>query len=140
MSADSRLDEYRVEAERLSEQLAAAVPADLIEAEAIVESAVRHDVGADAASPAWWQVRRVMRLIEEQDASAVAAESVAAVLIGDGWDQSRVRESEEGRRIVDGYRKDDWYVELTWITTEPGMAEAFSTLVVSPTTTLGAGG
>lgn len=134
MATESRLDEYRVEAERLSEELAGLVASD---GDDIVDSAARSDVGTDPSDPAWWQVSRTIDLGVVTDASADAARTVSESLTSDGWTSERVRETAGGTRIADGFRRDEWYVEVTWVTSEEGKSEPLEIVVVSPTTTRG---
>lgn len=139
MTPDSRLDEYHAEAEALSQRLEDAVPADLVAGPSIVDSAVRSDVSPGPADPAWWQVWRIMDLVEEQDASARAAEAVSDVLTDEGWAYSRVRETDGGTRFAEGFRRDGWYVEVTWVASIEGKAEPLEITVASPVTTYGTG-
>lgn len=145
MTPESRLDEYQTEADRLLSETVALIPADLDPESGFSESEPRYapaEGAASASDPAWWQARESLNLAAETDASADAAAAIAAGLTGDGWSESKVRETEGGARITDGYRKDldggEWYIEVTWVQTRPEMAEVVEVLVVSPQTVRGA--
>lgn len=129
--AESRIDEYRAEAEALSKRLGAQVRDELIVGDAFVDSYLGYGV---ASGPVWWHVYRDYNLVDEDGASEHAATSVAAVLMDEGWSHRRVRETDEGSLIYDGYRRDEWYVELQWVVADSDMAEAISIAVTSPTT------
>jgi hypothetical protein len=144
MTPQSRLDEYHAEADRLLEDTIALIPDDLAPAPGFSESEPRFgpaEGSAAASDPAWWQARESVNLAPQTDASADAAAAIAAGLESDGWRQSRVRETEGGDRIADGFRRevdgDQWYIEVTWVRTRPEMAEVVEVLVVSPQTVRG---
>ncbi|GAA5033874.1 hypothetical protein ACFQRL_15320 [Microbacterium fluvii] len=145
MQTDSKLDDFRVEAERLTDDLTAQIAADAIDEIVGTESQARYGDTNSAeqkpTDPAWWQVYRTINLVSEPDASATAASAISDHLAADGWTEERVRETEEGRRIADGFRKDtddgQWYIEVTWVTTAPEMAETIELTVVSPETVRG---
>ena len=145
MTPESRLDEYQTEADRLLSETVAMIPADLDPESGFSESEPRYDPtegAASASDPAWWQARDRLNLAAKTDASADAAAAIAAWLTADGWHESKVRETEGGDRITDGYRKeldgDEWYIEVTWVKTRPEKAEVIEVLVVSPYTVRGA--
>lgn len=144
MQPDSRLDEYQVEAERIMADAVALIPEDLRTDVVVSESEPRFGPIEGAASPdqpAWWQVSEILQQVDETDASADAAAEISEGLAADGWEQSRVRETEQGARITDGFRRDidgeQWYIEVTSVTTRPDKAEVVQLLVVSPTTVRG---
>lgn len=145
MTPDSRLDEYRAEADRLLRDTVALIPDALAPQTGFSESEPRFGPAegtAAASDPAWWQARESLNLTSQTDASADAAAAIAGTLASDGWRQSRVRETEGGARIADGFRREangeEWYIEVTWVKTRPGMAEVVEVLVVSPQTVRGA--
>lgn len=144
MTPESRLDQYHAEADRLLAETVAMIPEDLAPEPGFSESEPRYaesEGAASASDPAWWQARESLNLASQTDASADAAASIAAGLTADDWRESRVRETEGGVRITDGYRKDlddaEWYIEVTWVQTRPDMAEVVEVLVVSPQTVRG---
>lgn len=142
-STDSRLDEYQAEAEGLAHGLIALVPADLAPTTpADVESSGRmlqNPVSADPSpqDSVWWQVDAYIEPVQRPAASEDAAKAIASGLLDDGWEQTKARESAEGRRTADAYAKDDWYVELTWVRSEEGKFETVEISVLSPRTTRG---
>ncbi|UYK39714.1 hypothetical protein [Microbacterium terricola] len=148
MSADSRLDEYQAEAERLVEEVTQEIPDDLIDEVVITESEARYGETESAeelpSDPAHWQVYRAINLVSEDGASADAAARISRMLADDGWAESRVRETEDGRRIADGFRTTidggEWYLELTWVKSAPELAETIEVTIVSPPTVRGDAG
>ncbi|WP_127818926.1 hypothetical protein [Microbacterium sp. CPCC 204701] len=142
MPEESRLDEFRSEAERLLADTVAVVPEELIAERAFSESEPRFGPTEGAptpADPAWWQAREDLNLIAETDASARAFDAVSGHLSAEGWTQSRVREVDGW--VTDGFRQEldsgDWYIEVTWVPSAPGLAEILGVLVVSPQTVRG---
>lgn len=143
MPEESRLDEFRAEADRILAGTIANVPDDLISERAFSESEPRFGPteGTPApGDPAWWQAREDLNLIAETDASARAFDAVSGYLSAEGWSQSRVREVDGW--VTEGFRKaldgGDWYIEVTWVPSAPGLAEILGVLVVSPQTVRGA--
>lgn len=142
-STDSRLDEYQAEAEGLADELMALVPADLAPTTpADVESSGRmlqNPVSADPSpqDSVWWQVDAYIEPIQRPAASEDAAKAIASGLLDDGWEQTKARETAEGRRTADAYAKDDWYIEVTWVRSEEGKFETVEISVLSPRTTRG---
>lgn len=144
MTAESRLDEYHTEADLILAETVELIPAELVDNVGFAESEPRFGAteGTPAPSdPAWWQAYEGINLVATADASADAAEAIANGLGSDGWRDGRVRETEDGARIADGYRKEidgaNWYIEVTWVTTRAGKAEVIEVLVVSPQTVRG---
>lgn len=142
MSAESRLDEFHAEADRILADAVAVVPEDLIAEDAFLESEPRFgpvEGSPSPSQPAWWQSRAYYNLVAETDASARAFDAMATQLEADGWTRSRVREVDGW--ITDGFRTQldsgDWYIEVTWVPTAPDLAEILRVLVVSPTTVRG---
>lgn len=139
------IDDHRATADALADELIAAVPDDLRDGEARVESGIREGDNPSAQpqpdDTVWWDVSASVPLTTTTDASASAAQAVASHLTADGWDGSRVREVDGGMTIFDGFRKDldggTWYIELKWVKTVPGKAEPFAILIASPPTTRG---
>lgn len=145
MPAESRLDDFHAEADRLLADTVAVVPEDLIAQRAFSESEPRFGATEGAAAPgdpAWWQAREDLNLIAETDASASAFDAVSAYLSQEGWSQSRVREVDGW--VTEGFRKEldsgEWYIEVTWVPSAPGLAEILGVLVVSPQTVRGDAG
>lgn len=144
MTSESRLDDYRTEADRLLRETVALIPEELAAESGFSESEPRFgptEGPAAASDPAWWQARDTLNLAARTDAAADAAAAISAALTDDGWTASRVRETDGGARIADGFRKDlegaQWYIEVTWVTSRPGKAEVVEVLVVSPQTVRG---
>jgi hypothetical protein len=142
MLEQSRLDDFHAEADSLLADTVANVPDDLIAQRAFSESEPRFGPTEGAAAPgdpAWWQAREDLNLIAEADASARAFDAVSGYLSQEGWSQSRVREVDGW--VTEGFRKElesgDWYIEVTWVPSAPGLAEILGVLVVSPQTVRG---
>lgn len=135
----SRLDEYRDQAEKLSDELISEIPAALVGTTGALNS--RMTLSADISehggtdAPAWWSVDRSVSPAPAADAAKDAAAAMAAHLVSDGWSEKNVRS--DGERTVDGYRKDGWYTEIAWYATVPGKAEALDIAIVSPQTVRG---
>jgi hypothetical protein len=145
MPEESRLDDFRAEADRLLADTVANVPEDLISERAFSESEPRFGPTEGAAAPgdpAWWQAREDLNLIAETDASAHAFDAVSGYLSQEGWSQARVREVDGW--VTEGFRKEldsgGWYIEVTWVPSAPGLAEILGVLVVSPQTVRGDAG
>ncbi|WP_136028529.1 hypothetical protein [Microbacterium sp. PF5] len=140
---ESRLDEYRTEAEALADEMVGMIPAELAPTTAPdVESSgrmVQNPVSADPSpdDQVWWQVDVYVEPVQRAAASEDAAKAIAAGLLDDGWEHTDARETGEGRRTADAYVKDDWYVEVTWVRTEEGKFETVELSVLSPRTTRG---
>jgi len=136
---ESRNEEYRAEAEALSDRLLALVPVDRIHGDVVTSITMSSPPQSSGPNDViWWNVDRYLQLVDEPDVSARAAELVADALIDEGWTYRRAREMERGARIADGYRRDGWYVELQWTVTGMGDVEALTILVTSPSTARGA--
>ncbi|MGX1703233.1 hypothetical protein [Microbacterium sp. NPDC055357] len=144
MTTTSRLDEYAAATDALMADTVAVIPTDLVDEVGFSESEPRYEspLGAGSAEDAaWWQALESIVLVSQSDASADAAAAITEHLVTDGWTTSRVRETDGGRRIADGFRREidggDWYIELTWVMTAPDKAEVVEVLVVSPQTVRG---
>ncbi|HPZ34753.1 MAG: hypothetical protein R2732_01370 [Microbacteriaceae bacterium] len=89
----------------------------------------------------WWQYEQDIQLAAVPGASAAAAEAIAAGLQSDGWTMRRVRETERGDRVADGFRRGDagegWYIELTSVRYPEPDAQRLELIIVSPTTVRG---
>ena len=140
---DSRVDEYRAEAEALADEVVALIPADLAPPSAPdVESRgrmVQNPVSADPSpeDSVWWQVDVYVEPVQRPAASEDAATAIAAGLRDDGWEHTDARKTDEGRRTADAWSKDDWYVEVTWVRSEEGKYETVEIAVLSPRTMRG---
>lgn len=145
MDTPSRLDEYKVESEAIAEDVIAMIPPELVASTTDMQSNPRFgdtlQAGHRPNDPAWWEVQAFALLVDEQDASKDAAAAISDGMAAEGWTEARVREIDDGTRITDGYRQEiegeDWYVEVTWVLTQPEMAETVMVTVVSPPTTRG---
>ena len=72
-----------------------------------------------------------------QDAASEAITAVTGSLAQEGWSSSRVRETDGGQTVTDGFRRDDWYLEISWSRSRPGAVERFDIFVISPNTVRG---
>ncbi len=72
-----------------------------------------------------------------QDAATEAITAVTGSLAQEGWSSSRVRETDGGQTVTDGFRRDDWYLEISWSRSRPGAVERFDIFVISPNTVRG---
>ena len=136
---ESRLDEFQAEGESISQQIAAAVPAELIADEASYDSRgqLAPSMGNTPQSPAWWQVGVSVALRDAPGTSETAATAIGAALIADGWEKAKEQGADNPIHKTDKYWRDGWYVEVGWVRSDPGMAESVSALVVSPDTVRG---
>ncbi len=140
---ESRLDEYKKESESIAMSVVGLIPADL-EPTLDTELDSRGQAPQNGASTekrpddeAWWQTQAFVSLVEREGAAAEAIVAVTEAMKSDGWKVERVRETGEGRTVTEGFRRDDWYVEIAWVRSEPGKVERFDISVVSPTTVRG---
>lgn len=130
--AESRIDEYQAAAEALSERLGAEVPDEVIVGDVFVDSSIGYGI---ATGPVWADVYRDYNLVDEAGVSERAAAAVMAVLEDEGWRRTRENDNASGLgQIVDAFRKDGWYVAVSWATTREGRAETISIAVTSPAT------
>lgn len=72
-----------------------------------------------------------------QDAASEAITAVTGSLAQEGWSSSRVRETDGGQTVTDGFGRDDWYLEISWSQSRPGAVERFDIFVISPNTVRG---
>ena len=90
----------------------------------------------------WWQYEQDLQLAAVPGASVAAAEAISAGLEADGWTMRRVRETERGDRVADGFRRgeadESWYIELTFVRYPEPTAQRLELIIVSPTTVRGA--
>ena len=143
VAPESRLDEYKKDGEALAMSVVDFIPTEL-EPKLDTELDSRGQVPQNGVTtekrpsdPAWWQVQAYVSLVEREGASAQAIAAVTEAMEAEGWTVERVRETGEGRTITDGFRRDDWYVEIAWVRSESGNVERFDISVVSPTTVRG---
>ena len=140
---ESRLDEYKSESEALAMKVVELIPAELeptLDTE--LESrgqAPQNGVTSEKrpSDPAWWQTQAYVSLAAREGAAAEAIAAVTEAMEAEGWTVERVRETGDGRTVTDGFRRDDWYVEIAWVKSAPGKVERFDISVVSPTTVRG---
>ncbi|MGV2900661.1 hypothetical protein ACNPM4_03205 [Microbacterium sp. AGC62] len=87
------------------------------------------------------RVAEVVELIpEEFQPSPVQVHASRALVDGmaaDGWEHERVRETSESQLVTEGFHRDDWYVEVVWVTAASGLHEAIDIRVLSPKTVRG---
>ncbi|MDW4572901.1 hypothetical protein R8Z57_08975 [Microbacterium sp. M3] len=138
---ESKLPEYKIQAEQLREDIAAQLPEGITVGEPYISSEVRFETesgaGDSSDSPAYWRVLDGRNLTGEPGTSEDAATVLGDYLIAEGWSQKEA-ERTVGRGVTDAYRLEPgWYVEISWATSEDGMAETLDILVLSPTTTRG---
>lgn len=137
---ESRLDEFQAESESISQQIVEAVPAMVV-----AEEDLRVDSGGQLApsmgdgpqTPAWWQVRTSVPVLNEPEASETAAIAVGAMLIDEGWAKAEESGSDNPVYKTDEYRRDGWYVQVGWIRSDPKTVESLRILIVSPQTVRG---
>lgn len=135
---ESRNEEYRTQAEALSERLGAQVPTELIVGDVIANSTMGYGSTSGAADAIWWNADRGFNLVDEPGASQRAAEAVRVLLDDEGWRHERDVDDENGSgAVIDEFRLGGWYVELAWMKTTEGRAETLSIGVTSPATTRG---
>lgn len=145
VTPESRLDDYRAEAETLVDELLTAIPPALVDGDPVINSSER--VGDTASSkpqpgdPMWWNVAADQQLATVTDASKTAADALSAALEADGWTKRRARELDSGETVYDGFRRgtgdEEWYVEIMWVRALEGKRELIGIQVVSPTTVRG---
>lgn len=136
--AESLNEEFRAEAEALSERLGAEVPAELIVGDVVADSTMGYGSASGPADSIWWNADRGFNLVDAPGASQQAAEAVRVILDDEGWQHERGIDNENGSgAVVDEFRLDGWYVELAWVKTTEGRAETLSIGVTSPATTRG---
>lgn len=144
MQPESRIDEFLTQSQRLAMETVGRAPAEPAGTVQDEGAEVRFGDTASAeekpTDPAWAQARAGIQYGSQLGASETGAAAIAAGLVSDGWEQSRVRETSE-IEVTDGFRKsidgDDWYVEMAWVRAAPGNVEWIEVLVVSPGTVRG---
>ena len=140
MVGESRLDEFQAEGESISQQIVEAVPETVV-----AEEDLRVDSGGQLApsmgdgpqTPAWWQARTSVPVVNEPVASETAATAVGAMLIDEGWAKAEEPGSDNPVYKTDEYRRDGWYVQVGWIRSDPKTVESLRILIVSPQTVRG---
>ena len=141
--AESRVAEFEGVGTELAAEIVGSIPAGLEAQPALALAEVRDGgPGIEAATDSvWWQYEQDIELVERDGASVEAAEEIARSLQADGWEMRRVRETEQGQRVADGFRRlvDDqgWYIELTYMRTSLPMAQRIELILVSPATVRG---
>jgi hypothetical protein len=142
-ATESRLDEYETEAEEHAAEVVALIPDEWEPQEPqVLDSSGRmlqNPVSADPSpeDSVWWQVDVNVELAAGPGSSEGAAAALVEEMTAAGWDHERVRETSEGRVVTEGFRKDDWYIEVVWVTADSGLHEALDLRVLSPKTTRG---
>lgn len=141
--SESRTASFHTAADALAEQVVALIPAELAPRPAPLLSEVR-DGGPGAEAPTdavWWQVEQNIQLAAEPGTSVSAAESITRGLQADGWDTRRVRETERGLRVAEGFRKsiddESWYIEMTFVRHPEPASQRIELIIVSPATIRG---
>lgn len=141
--AQSRVTEYATDGHELVTQILASIPEELDAQPAPPMIEIR-DGGPGietAGDSVWWQYEQDVELAAEPEASERAAEAVTRALQADGWEVRRIRETEQGQRIADGFRRsvDDtgWYIELTFVRAPVPTAQRIELILVSPPTVRG---
>lgn len=143
VAVDSRIDEYQKTAEDLVTHVVQLIPSDLqpVQDAATDSRGVAPQNGVTAQKrpqdTARWEVRTYLALANRQDAASEAITAVTGSLAQEGWSSSRVRETDGGQTVTDGFRRDDWYLEISWSRSRPGAVERFDIFVVSPNTVRG---
>ena len=104
--AESRVAEFEGVGTELAAEIVGSIPAGL-EAQPALALAEGRDGGPGieaATDSVWWQYEQDIELVERDGASVEAAEEIARSLQADGWEMRRVRETEQGQRVADGFR------------------------------------
>lgn len=141
--SESRIGVFEEVSDELAEQVIALVPTELAATPAPPYAEVRDGgPGADAPTDAvWWQREQDIQLAAQRGASVAAAEAITRGLVADGWDTRRVRETEQGLRVADGFRKsiddDSWYIEMTFVRYADPASQRIELIIVSPATLRG---
>ncbi|MFJ2503210.1 hypothetical protein [Microbacterium sp. NPDC087592] len=143
MTPESRLDEYQEKADALAMSVVGLIPEEL-------QPVMDGDLRSEGTAPlngvtserrpqdvAWWQTRADVHLVARENAAAEAIEAVSDALEADGWSIERVRETDGGETVTDGFRRGEWYMEIAWTRSVPGHVERFDISVVSPNTVRG---
>lgn len=140
---ESRVAEYAEVGDELATQIVGFIPEPLDPLPALPFVEVRDGgPGVEAASDSvWWQYEQDIELAARAGASVEAAEEISRGLQADGWEVRRVRETEQGQRVADGFRRslDDegWYIEITYVRTPLPTAQRIELILVSPATVRG---
>lgn len=140
VSADSRLDEFRAEGEAISQQVVESIPAAVIADEAPDSASagrLAQSMGDTPQTPAWWEVKTSVVMLEEPAASETAATAIETALVDDGWKKAEESGSPDPVYKTDEYRRDGWYVRVAWVRSTPKTIESLRVLVVSPDTIRG---
>lgn len=140
MSVESRLDDFRSEGEAISQEIVESIPDALVaQADSDLDSTGRlaPSSGDTPQTPAWWEVSTTVDLVEEPTTSEQAATAVADALVADGWTKAQEKGSSDPVYQTDEYRRDGWYVSISWVLSAPDIVEDLGVLVVSPDTVRG---
>ena len=134
----SRLDAFQQRAELITQEIAASIPEELVEATPVIDSQGRlaQSSGDTPQTPAWWEVSASVDVVEAAGASESAATAVGDALVAAGWTAAGESGSDPLFQ-TDGYRRDGWSVTISWVRSEPGIIEDLGILVVSPDTVRG---
>lgn len=142
-TTESKLPIYEQAADELAEQIIDFIPVELAAAPALPRAEVRDGgPGTDAPTDAvWWQFEQSVQLAAVEGASVDAAAAIAKGLEADGWDMRHVRDTEQGLRVAEGFRKriddDGWYVEITHVLYPDPVGQRIEVIIVSPATVRG---
>ncbi|MFB8189417.1 hypothetical protein ACFC14_08825 [Microbacterium sp. NPDC055988] len=141
--SESRLDDYKIEAEERVAEIVELIPGELQPSPVqTLDSSGRMLQNPISADPSpndsvWWQVDANVELGSGPGSSERASTALVDGMTADGWEHERVRETSEGRLVTEGFRRDDWYVEVVWVTAASGLHEAIDIRVLSPKTVRG---
>ncbi|MCB1297990.1 MAG: hypothetical protein KDB08_03310 [Microthrixaceae bacterium] len=142
-AGESRVAAYEATGRELAEQVLEWIPPELgaVPAAPFVEVRDGGPGFESEGDAVWWQYEQDVQLAAVPGGSAAAAEAIAAGLQAEGWEMRRVRETEQGERIADGFRRSDagehWYIELTSVRYSEPSAQRLEVIIVSPTTVRG---
>ena len=142
-TTETKLPVYEEAADELAEQIVGFIPVELEPAAAVPRAEIRDGgPGTDAPTDAvWWQFEQSVQLADVTGASVDAAAAIAQGVEADGWDMRHVRDTEQGLRVAEGFRKsiDDggWYIEITHVRYPDPVGQRVEIIIVSPATVRG---
>ncbi len=139
VSVESRLDDFRSEGEAIADQIVTSIPETLVAqggSDLGSKGRLAPSSGNTPQTPAWWEVETTVDLVEEPTTSEQAAAAVGDALVSDGWTKAEKGSSDPVYQ-TDEYRRDGWYVSVSWVRSQPDIVEDLGVLVVSPDTVRG---
>ena len=144
MGPESRLGDYRSQAEQIHDEVVGMTSSYEVKGEPVIESSLRvedtYSGTARDSDPAYWQIVD-NRSYGETSMAIVAGETIADFLASDGWvaahgDLSNERATvTDLRKTIDGA---EWHIRLVYPSRQGSTRTNIAVLIMSPWTAKGA--